>query len=215
MAQTRRRRGHAARRASGAGSCAGSGDCPAGGTPGGDRRRGRGARRRNVGRRRELPPRGRCAGCRRGAAAAIRRCLAPRRQCPFRDARKAGSAGGAARQRGGSSSQPAGGEFPSRYNREWVGTPQPIDVVEAPDIATGNAVALGQFPQRSGASGGKLLEPVPTQIRHPYLADCKVACARTSRRGRCGGRPRIPSPNPSPAPIFHSGVQRNGRTVKP
>src|SRR5437016_14660956 len=33
------------------------------------------------------------------------------------------------------------------------------EVDEAPDIATGNAVALGQFPQRSGASGGKLLEP--------------------------------------------------------
>src|SRR5207253_7317602 len=32
-------------------------------------------------------------------------------------------------------------------------------VDEAPDIATGDAVALGQFPQRSGASGGKLLEP--------------------------------------------------------
>src|SRR6266849_3450651 len=33
------------------------------------------------------------------------------------------------------------------------------EVDEAPDIATGDAVALGQFPQRSGASGGKLLEP--------------------------------------------------------
>jgi hypothetical protein len=33
------------------------------------------------------------------------------------------------------------------------------EVAEAPDIATGDAVALGQFPQRSGASGGKLLEP--------------------------------------------------------
>src|SRR6267143_7011133 len=32
-------------------------------------------------------------------------------------------------------------------------------VDEAPDIATGDAIALGQFPQRSGASGGKLLEP--------------------------------------------------------
>src|SRR5882724_5885269 len=32
------------------------------------------------------------------------------------------------------------------------------EVDEAPDIATGNAVALGQFAQRSGASGGKLLE---------------------------------------------------------
>src|SRR6266446_3835102 len=35
------------------------------------------------------------------------------------------------------------------------------EVDEAPDIATGDAVALGQFPQRSGASGGKLLEPRP------------------------------------------------------
>src|SRR5438552_7267475 len=33
------------------------------------------------------------------------------------------------------------------------------EVDEAPDIATGDAVALGQFPQRSGASGGKFLEP--------------------------------------------------------
>src|SRR6266403_5489080 len=33
------------------------------------------------------------------------------------------------------------------------------EVDEAPDIATGDAVALGQFPQRSGASGGKLFEP--------------------------------------------------------
>src|SRR5207302_10408876 len=33
------------------------------------------------------------------------------------------------------------------------------EVDEAPDIATGDAVALGQFPQRSRASGGKLLEP--------------------------------------------------------
>src|SRR5438874_5852047 len=32
-------------------------------------------------------------------------------------------------------------------------------VDEAPDIATGDAVALGQFADRSGASGGKLLEP--------------------------------------------------------
>src|SRR5882762_3539571 len=35
------------------------------------------------------------------------------------------------------------------------------EVDEAPDIATGDAVALSQFPQRSGASGGKLLEPRP------------------------------------------------------
>src|SRR3984893_1604772 len=33
------------------------------------------------------------------------------------------------------------------------------EIDEAPDIATGDAVALGQFPQRSGAAGGKLLEP--------------------------------------------------------
>ena len=32
------------------------------------------------------------------------------------------------------------------------------EVDEAPDIATGDAAALGQFPQRSGAPGGKLLE---------------------------------------------------------
>src|SRR6267142_5457309 len=33
------------------------------------------------------------------------------------------------------------------------------EVDEAPDITTSDAVALGQFPQRSGAPGGKLLEP--------------------------------------------------------
>src|SRR5258705_13521544 len=33
------------------------------------------------------------------------------------------------------------------------------EVDEAPDIATGDAVALGQFPQRSGAPRCKLLEP--------------------------------------------------------
>ena len=33
------------------------------------------------------------------------------------------------------------------------------EVDEAPDIATGNAVALGQFSQRSGTSAGQLLEP--------------------------------------------------------
>src|SRR6266851_2077011 len=38
---------------------------------------------------------------------------------------------------------------------------QKSEVDEAPDIATGDAVALGQFPQRSGASGGQLLEPRP------------------------------------------------------
>src|SRR6266478_5263735 len=41
---------------------------------------------------------------------------------------------------------------------DQVGT-QKGEVDEAPDIATGDAVALGQFPQRSGASGGKLFEP--------------------------------------------------------
>src|SRR5229473_163786 len=40
------------------------------------------------------------------------------------------------------------------------------EVDEAPDIATGDAVALGQFPQRSGASSRKLLEPrVPARDR--------------------------------------------------
>src|SRR5437870_7303100 len=33
------------------------------------------------------------------------------------------------------------------------------EVDEAPDIATCDTIALGQFPQRSGASRGKLLEP--------------------------------------------------------
>src|SRR5712671_5540187 len=33
------------------------------------------------------------------------------------------------------------------------------EIDEAPDIATGDAVALGQFPQRSRTSGGKLFEP--------------------------------------------------------
>src|SRR2546429_5375975 len=33
------------------------------------------------------------------------------------------------------------------------------EVDQAPNIAAGDAVALGQLPQRSGASGGKLLEP--------------------------------------------------------
>src|SRR5467141_3825568 len=33
------------------------------------------------------------------------------------------------------------------------------EVDEAPDISTSDAIALGQFPQRSGASGGKLLKP--------------------------------------------------------
>src|SRR6266849_8986482 len=39
---------------------------------------------------------------------------------------------------------------------DQLGT-QKGEVDEAPDIATGDAVALGQFPQRSGASDGKLL----------------------------------------------------------
>src|ERR1700730_11042481 len=38
---------------------------------------------------------------------------------------------------------------------------QKSEVDEALDIATSDAVALGQFPQRSGASGGKLFEPRP------------------------------------------------------
>ncbi len=33
------------------------------------------------------------------------------------------------------------------------------EVDKPPNIATGDAVAFGQFLQRSGASGGKLLEP--------------------------------------------------------
>src|SRR5258707_12939070 len=33
------------------------------------------------------------------------------------------------------------------------------EVDETPDIATGDAVALGQFPQRSRAAGGKLFQP--------------------------------------------------------
>src|SRR5216683_3883794 len=41
---------------------------------------------------------------------------------------------------------------------DQVGT-QKGEVDEAPDIATGDAVALGQFSQRSRASGGKLFEP--------------------------------------------------------
>src|ERR1700731_3451290 len=41
---------------------------------------------------------------------------------------------------------------------DQLGT-QKGEVDEAPDIATGNAVALGQFPQRSRASGSKLFEP--------------------------------------------------------
>src|ERR1700730_7259545 len=42
--------------------------------------------------------------------------------------------------------------------RDQLGT-QKGEVDEAPDIATGDAVALGQFPQRSRASDGKLFEP--------------------------------------------------------
>src|ERR1700730_6352493 len=41
---------------------------------------------------------------------------------------------------------------------DQLGT-QKGEVDEAPDIAPGGAVALGQFPQRSRASGGKLFEP--------------------------------------------------------
>src|SRR5437016_1078430 len=36
------------------------------------------------------------------------------------------------------------------------------EVDEAPDIATRDTVALGQFPQRSGAAGRKLFEPCST-----------------------------------------------------
>src|SRR4029453_16476344 len=45
------------------------------------------------------------------------------------------------------------------------------EVDEAPDIATRDTIALGQFPERPGASRGKLLEPsVP-------------ACDRLDQRG--------------------------------
>src|SRR6476661_10328990 len=61
-------------------------------------------------------------------------------------------------------------EFGKTRRREFDGLPalqdrldqlgaQKGEVDETPDIATGDAVALGQFPQRSGASGGKLFEP--------------------------------------------------------
>src|SRR5207302_4683745 len=43
---------------------------------------------------------------------------------------------------------------------DQLGT-QKGEVDEAPDIATGDAVALGQFPQRSRAPRRKLLEPRP------------------------------------------------------
>src|ERR1700731_4411160 len=43
---------------------------------------------------------------------------------------------------------------------DQLGT-QKGEVDEAPDIATGDAVALGQFAERSRASGGKLFEPRP------------------------------------------------------
>src|SRR6266850_579977 len=65
-------------------------------------------------------------------------------------------------------------------------------VDEAPDIATGDAVALGQFPQRSGASGGKLLEP--GAAANDRLDQRGV----TSRAGRRSGSPmrvaRLPRP---------------------
>src|SRR6201987_2750144 len=84
-------------------------------------------------------------------------------------------------------------EFGQTRRREFDGLPavqdrldqlgtQKGEVDETPDIATGDAVALGQFPQRSRASGGKLLEPrAPAgdrldqrrssrdQVRHPRL----------------------------------------------
>src|SRR5437899_67750 len=61
-------------------------------------------------------------------------------------------------------------EFGKTRRREFDGLPavqdrldqlgaQKGEVDEAPDIATGDAVALGQFPQRSRASGGELFEP--------------------------------------------------------
>src|SRR6202048_3952917 len=61
-------------------------------------------------------------------------------------------------------------EFSETCCREFDGLPavqdrldqlraQKREVDEAPDIATGDAVALGQFPQRSGAFGGQLFEP--------------------------------------------------------
>src|SRR5207302_9275565 len=73
-------------------------------------------------------------------------------------------------------------EFGKTRRREFDGLPalqdrldqlgtQKGEVDEAPDIATGDAVALGQFPQRSRASGGKLFEP-----RAP-------ACDRLDQRG--------------------------------
>ena len=49
-------------------------------------------------------------------------------------------------------------ETGTSYRLDQIGT-QKGEVDEAPDIATGDAVALGQFPQRSRASGGKLFEP--------------------------------------------------------
>src|SRR6266478_9797616 len=63
-------------------------------------------------------------------------------------------------------------EFGKTRRREFDGLPalqdrldqlgaQKGEVDEAPDIATSDAVALGQFPQRSGAPGSKLLEPRP------------------------------------------------------
>ena len=51
------------------------------------------------------------------------------------------------------------GGLPALQDRlDQVGT-QKGEVDQAPDIATGDAVALGQFPQRSRASGGKLFKP--------------------------------------------------------
>src|SRR6266478_6614365 len=48
---------------------------------------------------------------------------------------------------------------------DQLGT-QKGEVDKAPDVATGDAVALGQFAQRSGAAGGELLEPrSPTRDR--------------------------------------------------
>jgi cytosine/adenosine deaminase-related metal-dependent hydrolase len=74
------------------------------------------------------------------------------------------------------------------------------EVDEAPDIATGDAVALGQFPQRSRASGGKLLE-VSSRSRQRHdvgldihlhepgemgLFNVQEICARTRALGLAG-----------------------------
>src|SRR4029077_9987362 len=73
-------------------------------------------------------------------------------------------------------------EFSETGCRKFDGVPavqDPLDqlgaekgkVDEAPDIATRDAIALGQFPERPGASRGKLLEPRSS------------ACDRLDQRG--------------------------------